>query len=299
MSVVILMYHRVCERADARPWFARGTAVTPSAFGRQMRWLVGHFDVVPLRELLFTCRRAGGERVWRRPLAALTFDDGYADVAHNVLPVCRELGMVGTVFPVCGHLADDGRRLWFDSFYELLEASIPPSLADEDPPLGGVPLSHWVRGVEKEALQSASAEARPSMLRELAKRLGVQTSIEHELYLSTAALTDLVRQGWSVGGHGVTHSRLPSLDDARASEEIAHSVSFASTFDSAEVVFAYPDGKHDPRVRALAAAAGVKWALTVSPGPVSHSAPLDHLAVPRYLCCGESEIPNPGLAELA
>lgn len=295
MSDVILMYHRVCERAEAHPWFARGTAVTPRALEKQMRWLVQHFDVVPLRALLAEEEdRTGDAR--QRPRAALTFDDGYAEIVRNALPVCQELGVVGTVFPVCDHLAGRGHTLWFDAFYQMLQAACGPvAPGEEDPVVDGVPLSSWVRGQDKEALQRASPDERRSILREIAERLQIRSVPGDELYLSEDDLARLIDLGWGVGGHGVTHSRLTSLDDARLRDELVRSISFAGKLDAGDVVFAYPDGAHDDRVRAIAAEAGVRWGLTVSPGPVSLGEHFDPLAVPRYLCRGEGDIPNPAL----
>ena len=295
MSDVILMYHRVCERAKARPWFARGTAVTPRAFEQQMRWLVRHFDVVPLRVLLAGEEdRTGSAR--RRPRAALTFDDGYAEIVRNALPVCQQLGVAGTVFPVCDHLAGQGQTLWFDAFYQMLQAACGPVGPDgEDPVVDGVPVSSWVRGQDKEALQRASPDERESILREFAERLQVRSTPDAELYLSEEDLAHLIGLGWGVGGHGVTHSRLTSLDDARLRDELVRSVTLAGRFDAGDVVFAYPDGAHDDRVRAFAAEAGIRWGLTVSPGPVIRGGRFDPLAVPRYLCRCEGDIPNPAL----
>ncbi len=145
-------------------------------------------------------------------------------------------------------------------------------------------------------------EARHMMLKEFGERLGVsptdgRTKIPSgrtELYLSDAELAQLVDLGWTVGGHGTTHSRLTSLDDTSLHEELAQSVMFVRARCEGDVVFAYPDGFHDARVRAAAAALGVRWALTVSPGSAR---PLqDPLAIPRYHCRGDDEVPSPALA---
>lgn len=295
MSDVILMYHRVCERSEALPWFARGTAVTPSAFEAQMRWLARHFEVVPMRELLSGVRpRTEGSS--GRPRAALTFDDGYAEIASTALPICEALGMVGTVFPVCDHLHGRGRLLWFDAFYQLLQAACASvSPVESEPVVDGAPLSSWVRGPEKEGLQRAGPDERMSILQEIAVRFGLMSAPVTELYLSEDDLARLAGFGWGIGGHGVTHTRLTSLDEASLHDELVRAVSFARSFDPGEVVFAYPDGAHDERVRTMAAEVGVRWGLTVAPGRIDEAGQIDPLAVPRYLCRGEGDVPHPGL----
>src|SRR5687767_7482902 len=76
---IVLMYHRVAT-LTCDPW---QKAVTPSKFERQLAILMRERTVVPLAWLV---------REWhegRKPkrLAAITFDDGYADVLYNGKPI--------------------------------------------------------------------------------------------------------------------------------------------------------------------------------------------------------------------
>jgi peptidoglycan/xylan/chitin deacetylase (PgdA/CDA1 family) len=253
--------------------------------------------VVPLRTLLDETRATATES--KRPLAALTFDDGYADVVRDVLPRCQARGVVGMVFPVATHHADHRQPLWFDTLYRILETSISPTCTDADPLIEGIPLSSWVRGPEKEALQTSPPEARQLLLRLLAARLGVGVPDEPDLYLSEGDLRQLVELGWSVGAHGTVHTRFTVLRDLALHEELRRSLAFVRSFDAGEPILAYPDGAHDTRVRAALPSFGIRRALTVTPGPVNFSAPFDPLATPRYLCRGDEPVPHPALQALA
>ena len=293
---IILMYHRVCPVASAQPWFARGTAVTPDAFQRQMRWLVQHFEVVPLRTLL---THGNGERLGgARPLASITFDDGYADTFTHALPVCEALGIVGTVFPVAGHLAEDGQTLWFDAFYALLQRAVDAKEAVRpDKDILGQSLSGWVRGAEKEQLQHATPAQRADLLAGLAQRLGLVPDRPHgALYVSTAQLQQMVSRGWSVGGHGQTHTRMPMLEEAELRQELQASMDLARRFDPGEPILAYPDGANDKRVGHMARTIGFDWALSVTPGSVSQAT--DSMAIPRFFAKGDSDIPATALPAL-
>ena len=92
-----LFYHRVSGDRD-------DLAVTPSRFREQMGFLAEEgfrvIDIVGASELL-----ARGE--YPTNVIALSFDDGYLDVAQNALPVLEEFGFLATVFVVTG--AADGR----------------------------------------------------------------------------------------------------------------------------------------------------------------------------------------------
>jgi peptidoglycan/xylan/chitin deacetylase (PgdA/CDA1 family) len=95
VSPVVLMYHRVC-RDDA--WRPSDFVVTATTFRRQMGWLARHGYYTPrLSDVL----RDGGRApcVVGRPVV-LTFDDGYADVLENAVPVLRAFGFTAAVFAV-------------------------------------------------------------------------------------------------------------------------------------------------------------------------------------------------------
>jgi peptidoglycan/xylan/chitin deacetylase (PgdA/CDA1 family) len=63
--------------------------VDPERFEKQLAELSRVVDVVPLSELALRLRR--GHRP--RPVVALTFDDGYADLLHVALPLLEQYGV--------------------------------------------------------------------------------------------------------------------------------------------------------------------------------------------------------------
>jgi peptidoglycan/xylan/chitin deacetylase (PgdA/CDA1 family) len=84
----ILFYHRVADDRDE-------LAVKPAAFAEQMDYLASEayraVDVLTAIDLLDS-----GEPLART--VALTFDDGFLDVAEHALPVLSERGFQATVF---------------------------------------------------------------------------------------------------------------------------------------------------------------------------------------------------------
>lgn len=96
---LVLMYHSVTNYT-ADPYLV---TVSPQRFEQQMRWLRRRgLRGVSIRELL-SARQAGGGR----SLVGLTFDDGYADFAEQVVPILRRYGFTGTVFAIAGRLGQD------------------------------------------------------------------------------------------------------------------------------------------------------------------------------------------------
>src|SRR6202011_1935287 len=91
---LILCYHNVVATRDCGD--ALGLHQARKRFERQIGWLVAHYDVVPLHELVDRLTRGAS----LRSLAAVTFDDGYTGVFEHAIPILDALGIPATVFLV-------------------------------------------------------------------------------------------------------------------------------------------------------------------------------------------------------
>jgi peptidoglycan/xylan/chitin deacetylase (PgdA/CDA1 family) len=103
VRVPILMYHRVDRIASgASPQLASLT-VTPASFARQMGWLARNgFHAITQRELYDALVR--GAPLPTRPVM-ITFDDGYADVYRDALPVLERLGLHATAYVITDRIS--------------------------------------------------------------------------------------------------------------------------------------------------------------------------------------------------
>jgi peptidoglycan/xylan/chitin deacetylase (PgdA/CDA1 family) len=99
----ILFYHRVADAAD-------DLAVSPDRFREQMELLAG-MGVTGLDVVDAVARLRRGEL--GSDAVALSFDDGYRDIAENALPILRELGFRATVFVVTGVADGTTRMTWY------------------------------------------------------------------------------------------------------------------------------------------------------------------------------------------
>ena len=119
---LVIGYHSVVE--DVRTHLGR--AILPNLIScgmleRQLDWLGQHFRFLTLDEL--------GERLesgdpFNEPLAAITFDDGYAGVYHHALPLLQRKGIPAGIFVVTETL---GRRHLqvYDKLFLLLAGMLP------------------------------------------------------------------------------------------------------------------------------------------------------------------------------
>lgn len=97
--VPVFMYHAVRSVPDGP---LRQFAVPPRRLAEQLRALAGAgFRLVGLAEAMTRRSPAPGEP---DRIAALTFDDGYADFLDSALPVLREVGASATLYPAVGFI---------------------------------------------------------------------------------------------------------------------------------------------------------------------------------------------------
>ncbi len=120
----ILMYHRVASLA-CDPW---QLAIRPRNFDAQIGALVLMRQVVPLRWLV---RELVDGRI-PYGTAAVTFDDGYADVLVEAKPVLERYGCPATMFLTTGAIGSVENFWWDELSHLLLESTVlPPALEIE------------------------------------------------------------------------------------------------------------------------------------------------------------------------
>jgi len=85
--------------------------------------------------------------------------------------------------------------------------------------------------------------------------------------LNAAELRDMQYAGMEIGSHGVSHDRLPSMDDARLHEELSASkASLEEILGNTVFSFAYPYGAWDARCAQAVARDGYRAACTTRTG---------------------------------
>lgn len=92
----ILMYHSVGGNGPL--------SVDVDEFEWQMRYVKEWCDAVPLNTVLSSVRTNTS-----RPVVCITFDDGFADVYHNAVPVLNRLALPATFFITTGSIGGKHR----------------------------------------------------------------------------------------------------------------------------------------------------------------------------------------------
>ncbi|MEZ4402312.1 MAG: polysaccharide deacetylase family protein [Kofleriaceae bacterium] len=235
----ILCYHRIVAGDDdtAWPYLERGTAVRTETFQAQLADLARFADIVGEDVALDVL---GERHQLDRPAVWLTFDDGYRDV-KEVLPQAE----AGTVFVTTSGAE---RLLPADAWYALLlsagrtrgvlDLGLGPFEFDLCDRAGRARL---VDGPERRAYLRAPRATRDAVLRRLAPLLEAPLDASSP-YLDASDLRAVLRAGWGVGSHGVTHTPFDALTaDAVRSEAVASREALRALGASGRSI-ALPDG---------------------------------------------------------
>lgn len=233
----ILCYHRIVAGDDDKAWpyLERGTAVRAQTFQAQLADVARFADIVGEDVALDVL---GKRHRLERPAVWLTFDDGYRDV-KEVLPQAA----AGTVF-----VTTSERLLPADAWYALLLAAgrrrgaldlgLGPFEFDLCDRAGRARL---VDGPERRAYLRAPPATQDAVLRSLALLLEARIDASRP-YLDASDLRAVLRAGWGVGSHGVTHTPFDALTaDAVRSEAVASRETLRALGASGRSI-ALPDG---------------------------------------------------------
>jgi len=110
-SGFVLAFHRVVREDEISHLLNPQMYVTKRVFRDLLLFLHRHYDVVPLADL---AEKIKSKAPRRKPLCALTFDDGYMDNYTNAFPILREMQMPATIFLTAG-LVGTKQLLWNDA----------------------------------------------------------------------------------------------------------------------------------------------------------------------------------------
>lgn len=205
----------------------------PDVLDAHLTFLTAHYSPVTLDALVDALRaRRFGDLPPRA--VAITIDDGHRR-NRDLLDVFRLHGVVPTIY-LCSQIVDTDRHYWF--------------LDTPDP----------------EPLKTLSNTERLATL----NRSGFDQAVAYpadERQALTREEIHAMRSHIGFGGHTRFHPILPMCDDAEAEEEITLCRSeVAALVERPCRHFAYPNGDHSPRDRAIVQRAGYVSARTTATG---------------------------------
>jgi peptidoglycan/xylan/chitin deacetylase (PgdA/CDA1 family) len=270
---LVLGYHRVVDDFETTARSEMPSMLTSRAmFERHLDCIGRHFEFVSVETI--ADHMLNGVP-FTRPVAAVTFDDGYRDVYEQAFPVLQRKGIPAAVFVVTDLV---GQPLWqvHDRLYHL----VARAFATWDNPrrqLLGLLRDLDLRVEEMTRTPQTTrtpydtvSTLLPALAMTDVRRLmdGIDARMESRLHdipgtLTWAMVADLRRAGWTIGSHTRTHVSLPAEDADTMAEELEGSkAQLEAQLGEPVTHFAYPGGQFNPEVVEAVARAGYQFAYT-------------------------------------
>ncbi len=287
--LAVLTYHRIAVPGMACNLFYDPViSATPDAFENQIRLFSARFDILSLEALLtLAAEESTNPRASSRvgkPMAFITFDDGYRDNYETALPILHKLGVPATFF-IPTTFVDTPRLPWWDHVACVLKRTRAAQLAlercpgDVDPiriNLGPTPNSEQriasITGVIRLFLEGVIEDV-PWFLAQLDEQADVSidsSTLARGLFMGLDQVRGLVSAGMSVGSHGQSHCALARLDESTQDRELTESKRFLESALGCGIhALAYPfgwAGTFTARTMELAMEAGYSAAFSALEG---------------------------------
>lgn len=250
-KAVVLMYHELAEDHDEiDAW----TIVRKSDFSRQMEYLLAHFEVVSLRDAI-SRKSLGGSQ---KPLAAVTFDDGYAGNRKILMPLAKSMGLPVDIFVATGAVVS-GELYWYDRIITAAQRHDGSPLDLTRMGLGLYRINrtrgaaNWAETqrllVDLKELQPLERDTAVAKVLEMfktdAKSAGYSISHLTREDIREMASTGLI----NFGAHSHCHGMLPQLTKDAVVESVMNSKRLLEDWTGDKInSFAYPSGAYDQKV---------------------------------------------------
>jgi len=285
----ITCYHRVVENFE----YSKRNAIPSMLISvrmleRHVDWLAKRFSIVSLDEMADHFQFG---RAFPRPPAAITFDDGYADVYHHAYPLLMRKGIPFAAFVVTDLIGTDRPQI-FDRLYLMLRLSDSrgtrpaqvvsaalESLGLQPPHLNGPAQDECFRAMTI-LLTTLPKDAVEELIEALERSISFDKRALREFApLTWSMIETMQRNGVTIGSHTKSHALLTSETLETARRELSES---KQTLEMKLGVparhFAYPDGRFNPPVVEAVKSAGYQFAYC-SCRRADHNLPL--LTIPR------------------
>ncbi len=222
-ALYVFNYHRIGNR-DECGYNRNLFSCTAARLGEHLAVLKDRFQIVSLDQLAHFARRG---YAGRRPLALVTFDDGYVDNYLLAFPLLREMGVPAAFFLPTAYIGTR-RLLWSDEIAWMLRSSrrseitlpyapVPFSLA-----AGG--LESTIRDILRHVRQSAvPIDEQVGCIREACGGVAPASGNTGPQFLSWEQAREMGAAGMDIGSHTHSHALLARLTPERQREELAAS----------------------------------------------------------------------------
>lgn len=268
--VRILAYHRIgYPEAGIGNLSPPNLNATPDQFAEQMHYLVKHYNVLSIEDLLAFL---SGKQPLPPRSAMVTFDDGYRDFLVYAWPVLQRLQIPVALFVATDYLSEEGRLYWWDQIYQAFSQTDRQKLCLPEVGTWTLRTSGQrakayteIKGYIKEINHYQAMD----LVKEILERLDVSPKPNGTL-LNWHEVRQMSTDGLYVGSHTRSHPLLSRITlDAARQEIVGSQEDLNRKLGKTWPVFVYPSGHPDdlrPELPAILREEGFQIAMTMFEG---------------------------------
>jgi peptidoglycan/xylan/chitin deacetylase (PgdA/CDA1 family) len=303
-SLVILCYHRILTEEQKKAYPMPDLAVTPASFDAHCATLAAYYEVHVLSEAIDLF---GHGYIGDRPLAAVTFDDGYRDNIRHAAPILRAHRLQATFFIISG-LAGISEGPWHDRLsraanYLFGTNRLSDCLMEFDSPLRIKLERAATPNALVQIVKGFSPEERSFIIGRLTAQVpSDKTDYEIDRIMSWEDVKSLQRAGHEIASHSVSHEILPSLDDDSLLREVEGSKKdIERVLGSSIRGFCFPNGDYNEKILRAVKTANYSYSCTTRIG--NNNTEVSPFELRRRFICenrllAPSGVPSPALLRL-
>ncbi len=275
-GIVILAYHRISDEDEN--FF--NLSLPAKIFDLQLRYLAKHYQVVSLEKALEQKKKKSG-----RPVAVLTFDDGYRDNYLTAYPLLRKYNLPATLF-LTVHPIQKQSTLWYDTIKNIILNTREEKIDLKRFGLRVYPLK--TEKDKKTTLSRLVSEIKTSDrfvdLKDIIHFLQEKLENGHKTHIQDALLNfedirEMQKNGITFAGHTLNHPILTRIPHDQMTKEISESKQILEKELNQSIdYFAYPNGDradYDPAIIEQLRRAGYRGACTLISGINIHPNPFE------------------------
>jgi cation diffusion facilitator CzcD-associated flavoprotein CzcO/peptidoglycan/xylan/chitin deacetylase (PgdA/CDA1 family) len=261
----VVYYHRVVDRMnghDALP----AMEISARMLERHVDWLGSNFEIVSLDDFE---TKLGKRRA--RPLAMVTFDDGYSDIYHHAFPLLKRKGVPAAIFAITD-LVGSSRLPLHEELYAALVAasrrwtSITSGMGQVLRQCN-IELSSALPNDVFSATRVLLTSLTHAEVQRIVDFLGdsVSETVRDKLRpLTWEMLAEMRDAGMTIGSHTRSHPLLTNESDERVLHEVKESrLELQRRLGVTAASFAYPGGGFTSNVVQHVASAGYRYGFSI------------------------------------
>ncbi len=268
-KVKIFLFHRVSPVRD-NMW----DPIDPALFRKLIRYIYKNYSVFTVEELFLNYQNIN--KNIKKPLACITFDDGYKDFIDYALPILDELKLKSSMYIVSQCISSNLPPWTYIVDYlfvnsKKLNLNVLSNFIDFDKEQ--LVFSNFSEricfGKKLKPLMKKMPDSKRKLIYNQIVALFDDVEIPSNLMMNKDEIIEIFNEGVIIGSHSVSHPLLAQIEDENnIFYELKNSSDYINDITgSFPQTISYPVGSFDERVIEISKKVGYKLGLAVEQKP--------------------------------